>query len=320
MTSHINLEERIKIKALHDQGHNAPAIAKYLNRHKTSIYRELSKLNDSGIYDHAYAQQLSRLNMARHRYQGPDEKTISIIEEKIMNEQWSPEQISGWLKVNHDIHVSHTWIYKYVEQDRQEEGELSDNMRRGKYSFEPREYKGKIKNRVTIDQRPDVINKRERLGDFEIDLIVGPKNKGAILTVIDRLSRHCMIEKLSSKGSKEVKNTIINLFKQHTGKSYSITTDNGNEFMLHGSIAQELNVDYYFAHPYASYERGSIENLNGLIRQYIPKGKVFDDIDQSYIKEIETKLNTRPRKILNFLTPNEFNEKMKSKSGLRLQV
>ena len=320
MTSHINLEERIKIKALHDQGHNAPAIAKYLNRHKTSIYRELSKLNDSGIYDHAYAQQLSRSNMARHRHQGPDEKTISIIEAKIMNEQWSPEQISGWLKVNHDIHISHTWIYKYVEQDRQEEGELSDNMRRGKYSFQPREYKGKIKNRVTIDQRPDVINNRERLGDFEIDLIVGPKNKGAILTVIDRLSRHCMIEKLSSKGSKEVKSTIINILKQHTGKSHSITTDNGNEFMLHESIAKALNIDYYFAHPYASYERGSIENLNGLIRQYIPKGKVFDDIDQAYIKTIETKLNTRPRKILNFLTPKEFNEKMKSKSGLRLQV
>ena len=318
MASHINLEERIKIKALHDQGLNAPAIAKYLNRHKTSIYRELSKRDSSGIYDHTYAQQLSSSNMARHRHQGPDDKTISIIEDKIINEQWSPEQISGWLKVNHDIHISHTWIYQHVEKDRQEEGELSNHMRRGKYSFEPREYKGKIKNRTTIDQRPDTINNRERLGDFEIDLIVDPKNKGAILTVIDRLSRYCIIEKLSSKGSKEVKHAVIEIFKNYNGKRYSITSDNGNEFMLHEVIAQDVNIDYYFAHPYASYQRGSIENLNGLIRQYIPKGKSFDDINQTYVKKIERKLNTRPRKVLKFLTPNEFSEKMKNKSKLRL--
>mgnify|MGYP003674491472 CR=1 FL=1 len=139
-------------------------------------------------------------------------------------------------------------------------------MRRGKYSFEPREYKGKIKNRTTIDSRPDIINDRERLGDFEIDLVVGPKNKGAILTVIDRLSRYCMIEKLSSKGSKEVKRAILETFKNYKGHKHSITTDNGNEFMLHEAIAKDLAVEYYFAHPYASYERGSIENLNGLIR------------------------------------------------------
>ena len=163
------------------------------------------------------------------------------------NEQWSPEQISGWLKVNHDIHISHTWIYQHVEKDRQEEGELSNHMRRGKYSFEPREYKGKIKNRTTIEQRPDTINNRERLGDFEIDLIVGPKNKGAILTVIDRLSRYCIIEKLSSKGSKEVKHAVIEIFKNYNGKRYSITSDNGNEFMLHEVIAQDVNIDYYFA-------------------------------------------------------------------------
>ena len=146
-------------------------------------------------------------------------------------------------------------------------------------------------------------------GDFGIDLIVDPKNKGAILTVIDRLSRYCIIEKLSSKGSKEVKHAVIEIFKNYNGKRYSITSDNGNEFMLHEVIAQDVNIDYYFAHPYASYQRGSIENLNGLIRQYIPKGKSFDDINQTYVKKIERKLNTRPRKVLKFLTPNEFSEK-----------
>jgi IS30 family transposase len=311
MAHNITLEERIKIKALHDQGLRAPSIAKYLNRHKTSIYRELSKRTPDGIYDHHYAQQLSSSNMARHRHQGPTDETIAIIEIKILNEQWSPEQISGWLRLNHDINISHTWIYQYVEKDRQENGELSNHMRRGKYSFAPREYKGKIKNRITIDQRPDIINERKRLGDFEIDLIVGPKNRGAILTVIDRLSRYCIIEKLENKSSKEVKQVIVKALNNYHGQKYSITSDNGNEFMRHEEISRDLNMKYYFAHPYASYERGSIENLNGLVRQYIPKGKTFDNINQVQIKQIESKLNSRPRKILKFLTPMEFNENIK---------
>jgi IS30 family transposase len=128
------------------------------------------------------------------------------------------------------------------------------------------------------------------------------------LTAVDRLSRKCIIKKLSGKGSKEIKNVLLNAFNNYDGQKHSITSDNGTEFTLHQEIAIDLEIDYYFAHPYASYERGSIENLNGLIRQYIPKGKDFDDIDESYIKLIEEKLNTRPRKILNFLTPKEFYE------------
>ena len=179
-------------------------------------------------------------------------------------------------------------------------------MRRGKYSFEPREYKGKIKDRITIDERPEIINQRKRLGDFEIDLIVGPKNKGAILTAVDRLSRRCIIEKLSSKNAKETKAVLLNTFNNYDCQTHSITSDNGSEFALHEEISKGLEVDYYFSHPYTSYERGSIENLNGLIRQYIPKGKDFDNIDTLFIKKIEDKLNNRPRKILNFLTPKEF--------------
>ena len=133
--------------------------------------------------------------MGRSGHQKPEEETIRRIEEKIVNEQWSPEQISGWLKLKHGILISHTWIYQHVEKDKNEGGELSNYMRRGKYSFEPREYKGKIKDRITIDERPEIINQRKRLGDFEIYLIVGPKNKGAILTAVDRLSRRCIIKK-----------------------------------------------------------------------------------------------------------------------------
>ena len=179
--------------------------------------------------------------------------------------------------------------------------------------------KEKLKNGTTIDQRPEIINERKRLGDFEIDLIVGPKNKGAILTVVDRLSRQCIIEKLGSKGSKEIKNILFNAFKNYDGEKHSITSDNGSEFILHEEIAEELEIDYYFAHPYASYERGSIENLNGLIRQYIPKGTVFDDINQTYVKQIEEKLNSRSRKILNFMTPQEFYDRMRITTQSKLR-
>lgn len=320
MPSNITLTERIQIKALWDQGFKAPYIAKYLNRHKTSIYRELSKKKPDGAYDYLYANNLSSSNMSRNRYQGPDANTISLIEKKIINEQWSPEQISGWLKLHHDISVSHTWIYQYVEQDRMQGGELSNHLRIGKYTFGAREYKGKIPNRTTIDQRPKVINERQRTGDYEIDLVVGPKNKGAILTAVDRSSRICKLAKLKSKEAEVVKEKTIDTF--NAGNILSITSDNGNEFMQHEEISNQLGIKYYFANPYASYERGSIENLNGLIRQYIPKGISFDEITEELIDQIQHKLNNRPRKVLGFLTPLEFNDKMinNKSTKLRLQV
>ena len=164
---------------------------------------------------------------------------------------------------------------------------------------------------MTIDDRPKIINERKRLGDCEIDLIVGPKNKGAILTTIDRLSRRCVIEKLSNKGAIEIKTVLLNAFNNDDYPKHSVTSDNGSEFTLHEDISKELKIDYYFSHPYASYKYGSIKNLNGLIRQYIAKGKEFDDIDSSFIKQVEEKLNNRPRKILNFLTPQESYESIK---------
>lgn len=143
------------------------------------------------------------------------------------------------------------------------------------------------------------------MGDYEIDLIVGPKNKGAILTVVDRVSRECAIRKLANKSALEVELVVTQTIK---GEAHTITSDNGTEFTNHQNIAKELSIKYFFANPYASYERGSIENLNGLIRQYIPKGKEFDDIEQNELNIIENKLNNRPRKVLDFLSPVEYRE------------
>lgn len=308
MGKHLQKEERIKIQTLLDVGKSITDISVYLKRHRSTIYREMSR---PGIQAKRYSAESyhlqSRANMIRNQDDsGPLRDTIKLIEQQIIQEQWSPEQISNWLKINHHETVSHAWIYQHIAKDKAEGGELSNNLRRGgSYQKGPIEYRGKIANRVPIEQRPEIVTKRTRLGDYEIDLIVGPKNKGSILTVVDRVSRECTIRKLANKSALEVELIVSQAIK---GDAHTITSDNGNEFTNHQTIAKSLNIQYFFANPYASYERGSIENLNGLIRQYIPKGKEFDGIEQNELNVIENKLNNRPRKVLAFLSPIEYRE------------
>ena len=306
MSKHLQKDERIKIQTLLEVGKSIDEISIYIERHRSTVYREMKR---SGIQAERYSAELyhlqSRTNMIRNQCdQGPTEETVKLIERQIIQDQWSPEQISSWLKLHHHERVSHSWIYQYITKDKAEGGELSNHLRRGgSYQKEPVEYRGKIANRVPIEQRPEIVTERTRLGDYEIDLIVGPKNKGAILTVVDRVSRECRIRKLANKSASEVESVVSQGIK---GKAYTITSDNGTEFTNHQNIAKALGIEYFFATPYASYERGSIENLNGLIRQYIPKGKEFDNIDQNELDIIENKLNHRPRKVLDFLSPIEY--------------
>ena len=318
MSQHLQKTERIKIQTLLDTGNSIDDIAIYLNRHRSTIYREMKRAG-VGIenYEADIYHESARKNMGRKVSKSPSSKVISIIERQILNEQWSPEQISNWLKINNYETVSHTWIYQYIKNDKSEGGELSDNLRIGSYSKGHKPYKGNIVDRVSIEQRPAIVNERKRLGDYEIDLIVGPKNKGAILTIIDRMSRHCILEKLTGKTSLEVSDKIIKLLNSSSNGAFTVTTDNGTEFTDHKMIAKKLNIKYYFAHPYASYERGSIENLNGLVRQYIPKGTDFANVSQNEIKIIESKLNRRPRKVLGFLSPIQYTRNVR-KSHLKL--
>ena len=308
MGKHLTKEERIKIQTLLEVGKSIDDIAIYLNRHRSILYREMNRVGTHRNNYNAEVYHLqSRTNMIRNTNDNsPSEATIKLIEQRIVQEQWSPEQISAWLKLHHHKNVSHSWIYKYIAKDKKEGGELSNHLRRGgSYQKNPIEYRGKIPNRVPIEQRPEIVTERTRLGDYEIDLIVGPKNKGAILTVVDRVSRECMIRKLQNKTALELECVVIQTIRPG---AHTITSDNGAEFTNHRNIAEALNLKYFFANPYASYERGSIENLNGLIRQYIPKGKEFDNIEQNELDIIESKLNSRPRKVLDFLSPIEYRD------------
>jgi IS30 family transposase len=152
------------------------------------------------------------------------------------------------------------------------------------------------------------VEQRQRFGDFECDLIIGAGHSGVILTVNDRVSGLLWMEKLKDKQATTVSKALIRLLKPLKGKIHTLTSDNGTEFVLHEKVSKQLECECFFAKPYHSWERGSNENLNGLIRDYYPKKTEFYDITAKHIKDTQNALNNRPRKRHNFLTPNEFNQ------------
>lgn len=206
--------------------------------------------------------------------------------------------------------VSHERIYQYIYEDKLNGGSLYKHLRGSNKKYKKRygQHKNRkviIKNKVSIDDRPEIINNKERIGDWEIDTIVGKNNRGAILTIVERKSNFVLIKKLKGKNADNLALETIRLLAPYKDLVHSITSDNGTEFAKHEYIAKKLEADFYFAHPYSSWERGLNEYSNKLIRQYIPKKSNFDDIDNNHILRITDLLNNRPRKLLDFRKPVE---------------
>jgi len=168
------------------------------------------------------------------------------------------------------------------------------------------DYKGRIVGLVPIDNRPKVVDRKERFGGLEVNLVIGKDHKGKPLTINDRASNKSWIKKLSSKNSDEVAAAIIDILLPYKGKLKTITSDKGREFADHAIVTKTLGIKYNFAHPYHSWERGANENMNGLIRQFIPQKARIEDTDERFIKWVKDNLNNRPRKRLDYLTPNEY--------------
>ena len=234
-------------------------------------------------------------------------KTLSIIDEYIQKD-WSPEQVSAILKIKHNISISYVHIYNYVYKDKKQAGTLHTHLRfynkkrRTKYGTR---CSNGLKNRVSISKRPKIVEKKERLGDFEMDTIIGKGKQGAITTIVDRASAFVKISIPTTKKAIDIENETLRLLTPFKEITHTITSDNGLEFANHENISKALSCDYYFCHPYSSWERGLNEYTNGLIRQYIPKGSSFANITQNEIQEIEDKINHRPRKNLGWKTPYE---------------
>jgi IS30 family transposase len=299
-------EQRYRISALLKMGHNRTEIAAVIGKHKSTISRELNRNKGQRGYrpKQAHRKALSRRNHSRKRISG---ETWELIETKLRLD-WSPEQVSGWLNRQFAIQVSHEWIYQYILADKQAGGDLYRHLRcqkkrRKRYGSYDR--RGKMPNRVSIEERPAIVEERSRIGDWEVDTIIGKRHRQAIVTLTERKSRFSLLAKVDQRTADQVGDTVIELLRPVADRLHTLTADNGKEFADHERIAHALCVDFFFAHPYAAWERGTNENMNGLIRQYIPKTQDFAAVTNEVLVWIINRLNHRPRKCLEFQSPFE---------------
>jgi len=306
---HITQSQRYTITCMLEQGYNKSQIALAIGKDKSVVYREVNRNSDSrnGKYRSDLAHRKYTLRQKEKKKHKKFTFQMQYEVEELLREDFSPEQIVGVLKKEGKQIVSAERIYQHIWADKKNGGSLHIHLRRQGRRYRKRgnskDCRGIIKNRVSIDKRPELVDKRERFGDLEVDLVIGKNHNQAILTINDRASGVLKMKKVTSKEAAVVTNAINSLLEDWIPYLHTITADNGKEFAGHREVSDTLNIDYYFAHPYHSWERGSNENLNGLIRQYFPKGSDFRDITDLRITEIETKINNRPRKRFGYQTP-----------------
>jgi len=313
---HLSLEERhyIEISLKNEESHST--IAESLNRSQGSITREIARNTGLRGYRHNQAHKKA---MERHQLKAKAVKLTdsvkSIINDLII-EDWSPEQVCGWLKKENKVSLHHETIYQYVLADKISGGELYQHLRHQKKTYRKRygssnnRTKNGITDRVDIDERPDIVNNRERVGDWEGDTIIGKNHRGAIVTLDERKSKLRLAMPTGTKAARSVTDAIKILFKPIQSFIKTVTFDNGKEFAYHKEIASTLNCKTYFAKPYHSWERGQNENANGLLRQYFPKSMELVDATKKEVFDAVHKLNSRPRKCLGYDTPYEVFEKL----------
>lgn len=308
MYKQLTSEQRYTISVLLSKGLKKKEIAEAIGVSNSTITRELQRNSSKrGVYKWEIAQKQAEKRSKRTPGNRAISKAIwSSVKHYLVDEQWSPEQISGYLAKD-GIKISHETIYAWIREDKRNRGTLYKHLRhrlkhRKKYVGAGRSC---IINRKSIHERPAEADGK-RFGDLEMDTIVGPNNQQAIVTLVDRNTNMLFMKKLKyGKDAKNLALTVIEMLKPIKKKLKTITTDNGKEFSAHEIISEALGVDVFFTDPYSSWQKGAIENANGLIRQYIPKKVSFNDYDDKEIKDIEEKINRRPRKKLGFETPIE---------------
>lgn len=277
----------------------------------TTIGRELGR--NAGRRGYRCKQAEEKSQMRRHATTGKHRKMtptlIRNIEEKL-SQQWSPEQVAGWMALQDGMTISAESIYQHIWRDKRNGGMLWKNLRRRTRRYQKRgndgkTSRGRIPGRVDIDLRPAIVEHRCRIGDWEADTIIGANGRGAIVSLVERKSRKTRLAEVERKTSKMVKTALVNAPRPHKDNVLTITYDNGKEFTLHQKIGKSLQAEAFFAKPYHSWERGTNENTNGLVRQYFPKKTDFAIITQADVRRVERILNNRPRKCLNYKTPNQ---------------
>lgn len=307
--THLTLEERYQIWADRKAGRSWQEIGEALGRSKATISREWRRNQGRRGYRPAQAHRRAR-ERARH-----SRTRIRIgawqwrLVERLLRQDWSPEQIAERGQQEATLSISPEWIYLYVYGDKALGGSLWRHLRcRAKYRKRygsGRERRGRMPHRVGIEARPRAAAERTELGHWEGDTLVGYRRRGAVLTAVERRSRYTRLAKLGRRTAQATRRAFQRRLGTLSDRVRTCTLDNGREFADHPGIAKDLNARMYFADPYASWQRGTVENTNGLIRQYLPKTCDLRDLSGRKIQMIEQRLNLRPRKCLDYLTPYE---------------
>ena len=313
---HLSQAERYQIHALMKAGHDQSQIAKLLDRHKSTISRELSRNTGSRGYRPKQACEMSA-DRAQHSRNAPTvEPWVREAACALLCIQWSPEQIASQLPISHET------VYQYVYADKAQGGTLWKHLRcqkqkRKRYAS-GRDRRGQIPNRRPLSERPLHIEARRQVGHWECDTVIGASHKGAVVTLVERKSGYAVMAKVEKKTSELVSSAIVDKLQPMAARVKTLTFDNGKEFAGHAHIDQQLQSTAYFARPFASWERGSNENLNGLLRQYVPKKRAMSTVSDEEIRMIQNRLNNRPRKRLGFKTPAEVFHQSLKRVALRI--
>jgi len=307
--SHLTTEQRYTISVMFAQGESQKNIAETIGKNKSVISREISRNRDLRSREYRFDLAVKK---AKARQENKEKSIRFSIEMKVRVENllrldYSPEQVKGFCEVEGLACVSHERIYQHIWEDKKKGGDLYEHLRRKGRKYRKRgnkkDTRGIIKDRVGIEKRPAIVDDKIRFGDFEADTIIGKNHKGAIVTVSDRVSGVFKMKKVKYRTAELVEAALIELLTPWKPFLKTITFDNGKEFANHKKIAKALDINAFFARPYHSWERGANENLNGLVRQYIPKKTDFESITDDYVLEVQGIINNRPRKRLEYKNP-----------------
>ena len=301
-------DQRYQIQALLNTAQNQTQIAAVIGVHPATISRELRRNRGCRGYRPHQAHGLAQARQVAKRHP----RLAPVIWQQVdtlLRQTWSPEQIRGRLQQEQGQTISHEWIYQHIYADKRTGGDLYRSLRcqkkrrkpYGKYSR-----RGRIANQVSIDERPAVVQARERIGDWEGDTVIGKGHGGILVTVVERTSKYTVLEGVAHKTAAAVRQAVTRGLQPYKAWVHTITYDNGREFSDHAGMAQDLDAQIYFAHPYASWERGVNENTNGLIRQFFPKDQdLRGGVTDEQLTTVMDTLNHRPRKTLGYRTPHE---------------
>lgn len=311
MHTHLTMEEREVISQMHFAGYSKAAIARRLGRAPSTIGRELARnAAKDGTYSACIAQQQAvaqrRDRPRQTKMENPETNTYVRMR---LTERWSPDQIAGRLKRefpgDRQRQVSHQTIYDWIQQDDERE-HWQQCLRRGGRRRPRRDRRGKLPACVSIASRPRIVDSRRRYGDWEGDTIVGKRHTGGVVTLNERKSGYLITCKVKDRTARRVRRAVTGrLSELPASLRRTLTFDNGKEFSEHEQLAANLEMGVYFAEPYKSWQRGSNENTNGLLRQFFPKGTDFRHIGWQRIAEATDLINDRPRKRLSYQTPAE---------------